>query len=546
MFINDVGEGTWEEINDGIAGANYGWPSTEGETTAAGITSPLLAYLHGSGTSQGFAIAGAAFYDSITKQYPADYNGDYFYADYVNSWIRKYDVATDTSTLFGSNMTAGSPVDLKVDSSGALYYLGKSPASVYKIAYPQGQTAPVITDQPDDATVNYGTAALFSILFTAPGPVTYQWRKGNADIPGATGSSYLIPAATLNDEGLYSVVVTDAFGSTTSNSARLTVKATIAGRHIFYNGSAFDLNDLAANAADDVAIATDKQPLLPGGTATFANYTSYWRGINGIMIDVQGLRSTPTAGDFVFHVGNSNSPGSWASLATAPTISVRPAAGVNGSDRLTLIWPNNVIEKQWLQIVVAPTATTTNLPTADVFYFGNAIGESGNSEGDARVTSTDELRARLNPHPAFDPVDVTYPYDFNRDTRVSALDQNIARINRTTPEVALNLISVPAALMASGFSGSELPGGAAAARPAAELKLKTTVAPSSDGSVSVLAAARRAAQAAAQPIRRIAAAVDSVFARGEELIPDYARIRRTIAAAEAGMDADWNVFAKRA
>ena len=30
MFINDVGQNTWEEIDDGIAGANYGWPTTEG------------------------------------------------------------------------------------------------------------------------------------------------------------------------------------------------------------------------------------------------------------------------------------------------------------------------------------------------------------------------------------------------------------------------------------------------------------------------------------------------------------------------------------
>ena len=33
MFINDVGQGTWEEINEGRAGANYGWPTTEGATT---------------------------------------------------------------------------------------------------------------------------------------------------------------------------------------------------------------------------------------------------------------------------------------------------------------------------------------------------------------------------------------------------------------------------------------------------------------------------------------------------------------------------------
>src|SRR5262249_7618807 len=32
MFINDVGQQTWEEINVGLAGSNYGWPNTEGNT----------------------------------------------------------------------------------------------------------------------------------------------------------------------------------------------------------------------------------------------------------------------------------------------------------------------------------------------------------------------------------------------------------------------------------------------------------------------------------------------------------------------------------
>src|SRR5258708_25017138 len=30
LFINDVGETTWEEIDDGIMGKNYGWAQTEG------------------------------------------------------------------------------------------------------------------------------------------------------------------------------------------------------------------------------------------------------------------------------------------------------------------------------------------------------------------------------------------------------------------------------------------------------------------------------------------------------------------------------------
>lgn len=71
---------------------------------------------------------------------------------------------------------------------------------------------------------------------------------------------------------------------------------------------AFDAGDPAATAADDGAIATDKSPLLPGGTATLANYTSYSRGINGLLIDVMHLQQTPTVADFSFRIGNDNNP----------------------------------------------------------------------------------------------------------------------------------------------------------------------------------------------------------------------------------------------
>ncbi|HTD87827.1 MAG TPA: PQQ-dependent sugar dehydrogenase, partial [Candidatus Binatia bacterium] len=68
MFINDVGQNTWEEINDGIAGSNYGWPATEGNqgtspTSPGTYRGPLYTYLHGTGTFQGFAITGGAFYN---------------------------------------------------------------------------------------------------------------------------------------------------------------------------------------------------------------------------------------------------------------------------------------------------------------------------------------------------------------------------------------------------------------------------------------------------------------------------------------------------
>ena len=61
----------------------------------------------------------------------------------------------------------------------------------------------------------------------------------------------------------------------------------VVGRYVFYNNSRFDGG--STGAADDAAIATDKQALLPGAGATFANYTSYSRGINGVMIDFSGM-----------------------------------------------------------------------------------------------------------------------------------------------------------------------------------------------------------------------------------------------------------------
>src|SRR5690349_14729830 len=65
LFINDVGQDTWEEIDDGVAGANYGWPVTEGATSDPRFKSPRYAYDHSTGAC---AIAGGAFYSPLTNQ----------------------------------------------------------------------------------------------------------------------------------------------------------------------------------------------------------------------------------------------------------------------------------------------------------------------------------------------------------------------------------------------------------------------------------------------------------------------------------------------
>ena len=253
---------------------------------------------------------------------------------------------------------------------------------------------------------------------------------------------------------------TDSTGAWVENTFNVTVSAAaeVVARHIFYNNSVFDGGDPAANANDDSAIATDKTPLLAGRTATYPNYTSYGRGINGIMIDVDSLESAPTGGDFRFRVGNDSDPGAWGVLGgdQQPDITVRPGAGVGGSDRITLIWEDNVISGQWLEVTVLAGG---NIPLADddVFWFGNAPGETGNSATDAVVDEADRLLVRNNPHTFLNPAPVDDACDFNRDQKVNATDELIARDNRTTVVTALKLITAPGA---SPAAAAPMPGDA--------------------------------------------------------------------------------------
>lgn len=229
----------------------------------------------------------------------------------------------------------------------------------------------------------------------------------------------------------------------------------VVGRHVFYNNSTFD--DSSRERSDQNAIAPDpeaasdpwlgKTALLPGGTATFQNYTSYEKGLNGVIIDVAGLwrpADLSAEQDFEFKVGNSSDPGSWPEPPDLPAISVQEHAGAGGSDRVTLIWDDHAVVGQWLQVKVLATENT-GLLQDDVFYFGNAPGEAGDSAGNAIVNTWDELVVRNNLHGPRNPAEIDDAYDYNRDGLVNSTDRIIARANRTGIHNALQLITVPGA-----------------------------------------------------------------------------------------------------
>jgi glucose/arabinose dehydrogenase len=134
MFINDVGENTWEEIDDGIAGSNYGWPETEGPTSNPSYRSPIYWYGHGTGNFLGCAITGGTFYNPAVMQFPGNYAGVYFFADYCGDWINVFDHVNGNVTSFATGI--GAPVDLQVGPDGSLYYLARDPGVVVRIDYP--------------------------------------------------------------------------------------------------------------------------------------------------------------------------------------------------------------------------------------------------------------------------------------------------------------------------------------------------------------------------------------------------------------------------
>ena len=134
IHINDVGETTWEEIDLGVAGANYGWPGSEGpDNVGAGITAPLFTYKHadaaplGSGPGgffKGFAIAGGAFYPA-SGPFPDGYRDQYYFADYVNRFVGRIDLTNGNAAYAFATLT-GQPVDLLVGGDGAIYVLTRT------------------------------------------------------------------------------------------------------------------------------------------------------------------------------------------------------------------------------------------------------------------------------------------------------------------------------------------------------------------------------------------------------------------------------------
>jgi glucose/arabinose dehydrogenase len=223
IFVNDVGQSAWEEIDDATnKGLNFGWPTTEGYTSDPRFTTPVFAYGHGSGDGVGCAITGGVFFNPSSTNYPAIYTGKYFYQDLCNAWINYIDPSSGAVRNAFATGLPGQSLALDLGTDGNLYFLSRTQGTLYKIVYNSSQS-PVITDHPDNVTIAAGQTATFNVSASGATPMAFQWKKNGSTISGATAASYSIVNAQATDAGNYTVTVSNSFGQATSNPAALTI-----------------------------------------------------------------------------------------------------------------------------------------------------------------------------------------------------------------------------------------------------------------------------------------------------------------------------------
>lgn len=113
---------------------------------------------------------------------------------------------TDTGSTWHMNYTTGIPL------RSVFFVNSASPG------------APVITQNPSSITVRAGQTATFTVMASGTAPLTYRWQKNGVTISGAMGSSYTTPPVVLSNNGsTFRCIVTNAYGTATSNAATLTV-----------------------------------------------------------------------------------------------------------------------------------------------------------------------------------------------------------------------------------------------------------------------------------------------------------------------------------
>lgn len=283
FYINDVGQGTYEEVNESQAGADYGWNCREGRhdnntggpcsPRPAGMVDPVYEYNH-SGAVPGTSVSGCA---SITGGafvpngvWPAAYDGTYLLADYVcGALFRIPGNGTPTGALptafaFASGLGNSSATSMQFgpDGSGqALYYTTYATGGqIRKISYAStgAPTVSALSASPAAGTLPLDVTFTAAAVANVPNgdPLKYFWNFGDGTSSSTTTATTVKRYTTA---GIFSasVSVRDSVGNVSASAATTTVRpgnappnVTITAPSTGYLFSVGDSITLSATATD--------------------------------------------------------------------------------------------------------------------------------------------------------------------------------------------------------------------------------------------------------------------------------------------------------
>lgn len=287
FFIDDVGQDTWEEVDEGGKGLNYGWNSREGACdagsrtscppTPAGLTDPLTSYAHGGGCE--FITAGTFIPNGV---WPAQYDNSYLFADggCGKVWARQANGTVDYANPFAT--TTGVIVDMTFITQGpdpALYYVTNGDSKLHRISYaaPPSTTSSALAYTPlgtavraydtrDNTGVAAGTIRAGTTRYIDLGIATDHGRIKaalvNMTMVDSSGAGYVV-ASEGRTEHPQSSNLNASAGEVAANTSIVPIDA--AGKIIVYASVTTDL------VVDVLGTFAAVGPSDPGGRFTALN-----------------------------------------------------------------------------------------------------------------------------------------------------------------------------------------------------------------------------------------------------------------------------------
>ncbi len=235
------------------------------------------------------------------------------------------------------------------------------------VTYPPG-----ITQQPASQGVAPGATAQFTLLATGDAPLAYRWQKNQVNLndgghySGCTNSTLTISNADQGDVASYRCVVTNAYGSTNSSSATLSLAGfnpclTVSNAD-FENGFALAGGGyIATNWTEwetdaGVIVGYDETAIVHGTPGSgHAQRLRIWGGTNGssggIFQRMPVVLGQPfTVGVWIYTGDN----------LTSARLGADPAGG-NNANSSGVTWSAAITNAAWTYQTLSGTATASHI-----------------------------------------------------------------------------------------------------------------------------------------------------------------------------------------